>query len=42
MRLVDPVDEDEVGDAKFIERPKRRGREWRARWIGIHGMLKPA
>src|SRR4029453_17431639 len=35
MRLVDSVDEDEVGDAKFVECAKGRRGERRARRIGV-------
>ena len=35
VRLVDPVDEDEVRDAELVERAQRRRGERRARRIGI-------
>src|SRR5438046_1853766 len=35
MRLVDAVDEDEMWNAKLIERPQGRGGEGRPRRVGI-------
>ena len=35
VRLVDPVDEDEVRDPELVERAQGRGRERGPRWIGI-------